>query len=247
MWRRSLLCLLAVPSALAAVAPPPLGSTVFIVPSANPFNQALRHCNYYASFDAYEEGSDDFRFTLVPALNSAPAPAFSLRSVNFPEQHLTYKASGLPAGSRVGIEAAGADPATASWTLAATGAGNGAVTLTTLSQRPALVGALLTKATNASGPCNAGRNHDARLEAAGAGGAAAQAFVLQTTAPSPGPSPSPAPAPAPVPALVQIDASRPVATISEAVLGWCVARALAHSWQPLPRAAQPWQLQRWLP
>jgi hypothetical protein len=246
------LCLLAAPALAGALALPPLGTAVYVVPSVNPLNQALRHCNYVASFDGIEAGSDDFRFTLVAALNGAPAPAFSLRSVNFPEQHLTYKSSGLPAGSRVGIEAVGADVATASWALAAAaGAADGAVTLTSLSQRPALAGARLTRATNASGPCNAGRNHDARLEAAGAGGAAAQAFVLQTHQPSPGPSPSPAPAPAPVPAQVAIDASASKAQVNPAVLG-ChmdpgspargpqrVARQPSHAHPPLPPPPTP--------
>ena len=208
------LCLAA--PALAAL--PPLGSSIYLVPSTNPLNHALRHCDYIASFDEPEQGNNDFRFTLVAALNGAPAPAYSLQSVNFPEQHLTYKPTGVPAGSRVGIAAAGADPATASWALAPTGAASGAVTLTTLSQLPSLAGLRLTQATNASGPCNAGRNHDARLEAAVAG-SPAQAFVLQTTQPSPGPSPSPAPVPPPVPAQVSIDASAPVAQINPALLG----------------------------
>lgn len=209
-----LLGLIALPATLAL---PPLGSEVFIVPAKNALNQALRHCNYVASFDGVEAGSDDFRFTLIAALNGAPGVSF--RSVNFPAQYLTYKNTGLPVGSRVGI-AASADVATASWTVTPTGSADGAVMLTTQSTLPGLVGRRLTLANNASGPCNNGRNHDARLEAAQGGSSSAQSFIVQTQQPTPGPSPSPAPAPVPVPATITIDATTSDHTIPAAIRGW---------------------------
>ena len=63
---------------------PPLGTVVSVSLAADPSAVALRHCSFSASFMPAELGDDDFRFTLVAALNGAPLPAVSLRSTNFP-------------------------------------------------------------------------------------------------------------------------------------------------------------------
>ena len=204
--------------AFALAALPPLNTPVFILPAGrNPNLQALRHCNYAASFDPYEGGSDDFSFTLVAALDHAPLPAASFRSVNFPTMYLTHSTVHPPAG-RVGITVQ-PNVDTASFDLTPSPDGSSFI-ITTRSADPALHGRRLTVSANASGPCNtnARQKPDAVLSPP-AGGALSQDFVITGVTPSPGPSPSPAPAPPPVPATIAVDASSIDHAVAEAVLG----------------------------
>ena len=153
---------------------PPLGTVVYISPSTSKLDQAIRHCNYFASFDPFEGGNDDFSFRLVAALNGAPAPAYSFQSVNFPTMYVSYKATGLPSGMRVGIEES-PDKNTASWAVAPTGA---SYTLTTLSQVPSLAGKVLSVAGTHSGPCNNEREKPDAVLLTAASGSPSQAFAI---------------------------------------------------------------------
>jgi hypothetical protein len=171
--------------------------------------QALRHCDFVASFMPYESNNQDFAFTLVAALDGAPLPAASIRSTNYPDHYLTLanRTSG-----RAGI-AAHPDASTASFDLLPSADGSN-VTLKTRATAPGVKGTMLAIGKAASGPCNKGaRQPDAVLAAAGP-----HAFVLAAKAPTPGPSPSPAPVPPPVPAAVAVDASVVDHAINEAVL-----------------------------
>ena len=183
---------------------PPLGTIVFISPSTSKLDQAIRHCNYFASFDPYEGGNDDFSFRLVAALNNAPAPSYSFQSVNFPSMYLSFKPTGLPSGMRVGIEES-PDKNTASWTVAPTGASY--FSLTTLSQVPSLAGKVLSVAGTHSGPCNNEREKPDAVLLTAASGSPSQAFAIGAP-PSPAPSPPPPPPPPVMPATVSIDASK---------------------------------------
>lgn len=196
--------------ASAAETLPPLGSVIYVLPAGpNGYLQALRHCDFVASFMPYDSGNEDFAFTLVAALDGAPLPAASIRSTNYPDHYLTLASR---ASGRAGI-AAQPDASTASFDLVPSADGSN-VTLKTRATAPGVKGTMLAIGTAASGPCNKGsRQPDAVFAAAGP-----HAFVLATKAPTPGPSPSPAPVPPPVPAAVAVDASAVDHTINEAVL-----------------------------
>ena len=63
--------------------PPPVNSYASFWPVKSP-GSALRHCDYVTSTCPLESGNDDFIFKIVPALNKAAAPYYSLQSTNYP-------------------------------------------------------------------------------------------------------------------------------------------------------------------
>ena len=63
--------------------PPPVNSYVSFWPVKSP-GSALRHCDFVTSTCPLESGNDDFVFKIVPALNKAAAPYYSLQSTNYP-------------------------------------------------------------------------------------------------------------------------------------------------------------------
>lgn len=92
---------------------PSMGPLEGIYPVSNA-QLGLRHCNYHCSATPVEAGVDDFRFTLVPALNGFPLPAGSFQSKNYP----TYYLSLINGSVLVGIVET-PEVNDASWTFAA--------------------------------------------------------------------------------------------------------------------------------
>ena len=135
-------------AAAAAALPPPFGAIVTATLYKNPA-VALRHCNYVASFTP-NDGSDDFRFKIVPARNGAPAPAASLQSVNFPSMYFAPTGAGLALG--ISATASAGD---ASFTIAP-GAANAtaAFSLVSLSATPAFAGKYVTWSPANAAPCH---------------------------------------------------------------------------------------------
>jgi hypothetical protein len=135
-------------AAAAALPIPPFGAIVTATLYKNP-SVALRHCNYVASFTP-NDGSDDFRFKLVPARNGAPAPAASLQSVNFPTMYFAPTGKGLALG--ISATASAGD---ASFTIAP-GAANAtaAFSLVSLSATPAFAGKFVTWSPANAAPCH---------------------------------------------------------------------------------------------
>ncbi len=74
--------LLALAVAAAAAAPPPAFNSYVTLQSVKDAGRRFRHCDYVASFCAFEEGNEDFVFKVVPARNGAALPALSLQSSN---------------------------------------------------------------------------------------------------------------------------------------------------------------------
>ena len=139
----------------------------------------MRHCNYVASFDAIEDGNDDFHFTLVAALNGAPLPAVSLRSVNFDTQYV------VPIkGTDIGIlESPNVDDA--SWSVVPALSGNvNASSLKSLSKAPASAGLYLSWSTAHNAPC--GGDGDATLTT-GTDAARSSFFIGSPPPPPPAP------------------------------------------------------------
>ena len=202
----------------ATFALPPINSVVWILPAGrNEYTQSIRHCDFACSFMPYDEGNDDFAFTLVAALDGSAFPGSgSFRSVNFIDRYLTY-VSDHPPANRVGI-AANPDAATASFDFNPSSDLSN-VTISTHSAVAALKGTFLTIGTAASGPCNNNGHEPDAVFAPRIVDSPRQAFVLSTKAPSPGPSPSPPPPPPPVAAVVNVDASTVDHLINEAILG----------------------------
>lgn len=62
---------------------PPIHSLISFEPVTR-LGTTLRHCNYVTSTCPPQDGNEDYIFKLVPALNKAPSPAFSIQSTNFP-------------------------------------------------------------------------------------------------------------------------------------------------------------------
>ena len=90
-------------AASSAALPPPMGTVVSFEPHALS-SVALRHCDYVASFTP-DDGSDDFRFKVVPALNGAPSPGASLQSINYPNMHFGPTGKGLALGISASLDA----------------------------------------------------------------------------------------------------------------------------------------------
>ena len=161
------------PSALLA-AVPPFNTTISLRPAALP-TYSFRHCDAQG-FITPDDGGDDHRFTLVPALSGQPGQV-SFRSVNFPAWYLAPVATAEP--GRLGIvQAPGA--AAASWALApAAGGGGGLELRSAATGQAAVVGSTLT------GACAPQYAPPAAGVLLGAPGAQGAAWLLQGPPPPP--------------------------------------------------------------
>ena len=184
---------LAVLSAFAALAasaaasaatapPPPLGKRVSFEPTNN-VGVGLRHCNYVCSADA-PDGSDDFNFVLVAALNgNKAAGSVSIQSVNFDDHFL----SPIRGGGKVGINTS-PDADDASWMLTPGLSDPSNWTLVTQSKVGALSGFVLSVNASRTNPC--GDGPDVTLQAPGDAKAASQTWIVGAPPPPPPPPPS---------------------------------------------------------
>ena len=158
------------PAAAAAV--PPFNTTVSLRPAALPA-YSFRHCDAQG-FITPDDGGEDHRFTLVPALSGQPGQV-SFRSVNFPAWYLAPIATAEP--GRLGIvQAPGA--AAASWVLAPA-AGGGLELRSAATGQAAVVGSTLT------GACAPQYAPPAAGVLLGAPGAQGAAWLLQGPPPPP--------------------------------------------------------------
>jgi hypothetical protein len=160
----------------ATAAFPPVNSRTTFEPTSDT-TIGLRHCTYVCSVDSGD--SDDFHFTLVPALNGNGAPgSVSVQSVNFPDHYL----SPIPgSGGKVGINA-GPDADEASWLL--TPGLSDPTNWTVVTQSKATPGLVLTMNNSVTNPCSDGP--DVALAAPGAADAIAQTWVVGATPQPPG-------------------------------------------------------------
>jgi len=78
----------AIAATLSVAGLPPLHSLISFEPITSP-GTTLRHCDYVTSTCPPETGNEDFIFLLVPALNKAPSPFFSVQSTNHPGTKLS--------------------------------------------------------------------------------------------------------------------------------------------------------------
>ena len=185
MARLLLLAITLLLGAAAAAAPfsfPPAGARVSFEPTTN-VGIGLRHCNYVASADA-NDGSDDFNFKIVSAINGNASPgSVSVQSVNFDDHYLS------PVGSSaaLGINA-GPNADDASWTLTPGLADPTNWTLVTQSKNAALSGFVVSLNASRANPCGDGQ--DVVLAAPGAASAIAQTWIVGAPPPPPPPPPS---------------------------------------------------------
>ena len=138
-------------AAAAVVAQPPLGPLDGVAP-IQALTMGLRHCNYVASVTP-PDGSQDFSFIVVDALNGNPS-ARSLQSVNYPTYYLTIQNTSTGA---VGI-APTPDVNDASWSFDTPLAPppNGATdvySVQSLSKNSAWTGKYVTFTTANNAPC----------------------------------------------------------------------------------------------
>ena len=183
---RLAVCLAALAAAASAAAPaqrafPPVGARVSFEPSNN-VGLGLRHCNYVCSADA-PDGSEDFDFRLVAALNKNGKPgSYSIQSINFGDHYL----SPIAGGGKVGIiTQPNADDASWLLTPGLTDATNW--TLVTQSKGP-LSGFVLSVNATRTNPC--GDGPDVTLQAPGDANAASQTWIVGNPPPPPPPPPS---------------------------------------------------------
>ena len=166
----------------AAAAFPPIGSRVSFEPTNN-VAVGLRHCNYVCSVDG-NDGSDDFNFKIVAALNGNASPgSVSIQSVNFNDHYL----SPIGAGAKVGINT-NPDADDASFTLTPGLADPSNWTLVTQSKNGALAGFVVSVNSSRTNPC--GDGPDVVLAAPGAAGATSQTWIVGSPPPPPPPPPS---------------------------------------------------------
>lgn len=160
---------------------PPFGAIVLIT---NTLDQTIRHCDWQA-FTGTPDGSDDFHWTLVPALNGV-AGAVSLESVNYPGEYLTPG----PLGSEATRLLVTASPiaADASYNAVPGIANASQWSFASMSSNPAYAGLYISQIGTLSGDC-ANRYQspcgDVILAASGAAAAVSQTWNVYLTPPPP--------------------------------------------------------------
>jgi len=162
---------------------PPLGKRISFTPTNN-LAIGLRHCDYVCSADA-PDGSDDFNFKLVAALNgNNAAGSVSIQSVNFPDHYLSPNAG---SGGKVGINTSpNADDG--SWMLTPGLSDPSNYTLVSQTKSGALADFVLSINASTTNPCSDGP--DVSLLAPGDAQATAQTWIVGSPPPPPPPPPS---------------------------------------------------------